>query len=253
MRTPSSLIPSLVALAAVSAVVACSSTATTTDAGTTTTTPSSTATATSTTAPDTGAPPADASASAPDTAVPLPPPASFDITSGTCVDTPSCGGVLDGTWDYSAACVPTNALSGLASACPTASFTKLAGKMAGRLTVQGNVIERKATLAVNADVTVPASCAQAVGGCAGVSAVLRSGPGVKSANCTGAGSCDCTLEADLVLDKSGTTFTTNGNTLTTSDGDEYSYCVTGGKLTHKQTKSGTPNKSEIGNYEATKR
>ncbi len=249
MRT--SLLPSLFTLAAVSAAVACSSVPANSDAGTTTPTPSSTATGT--TAPDTGAPPVDASASAPDTAVPLPPPATFDITSGTCVETPSCGGSLEGTWDYSAACVPTNALSGLASACPTASFTKLAGKMSGRLTVRGNVIERKATVAVNADVTVPAACAQPVGGCAGVSAVLRAGPGVKSANCTGTGSCDCTIDADLVLDKSGTTFTTSGNTLTTSDGDEYSYCVTGGKLTHKQTKSGNPNRSEIGNYEATKR
>lgn len=209
---------------------------------------------TATTTPDTGAPDATAT-SKPDAAVTLPPPASFDITSSAlCAYRAPCGGALEGTWDYSAACVPTSALSNLASACPTAEVTKIAGKMSGRLIIAGSTIERKATLAVTADITVPVSCAQPVGGCASVGTVLQSGPGVKSATCTGgAGPCACVVDADLVLDKSGTTFTVAGSTLTTSDGDEYAFCVTGGTLTHQQTKSGTPNKSELGGYEATKR
>ncbi len=247
MRTLRSLAPLALLLTATVAVAACSSTTTSPDGGTA---PTATATGTTST------PTPDASVTtAPDgSTTPPPPPASFAVTSGTCTETPPCGGSLEGTWDYSAACAPDTAFSEVTKACPTAKVTKLSGTMSGRLTIVGTSLTRKATIALKAEINVPTECATPVGGCTGLAAALK-GAGVKSATCpAGAGgSCDCVVEADNILDKSGTTFTTNGNTLVTSDGSEYSYCVAGSKLTHKQTKAGKPADEEIGSYEATKR
>jgi len=230
------------------AVAACSSTTTTPDGGTA---PDASATSTGTTP----TPTPDASATSTGTTPPaLPPPASFAVTVGTCTEAPPCGGSLKGTWDYSAACAPDTAFSEVTKACATAKLTKVSGTMSGRLTVAGTSLTRKGTLALKAEINVPTECATPVGGCAGLATAIKAA-GVKSAVCAAgaAGSCDCAIESDSPVDKTGTTFTTNGNTLITSDGSEYSYCVAGTKLTHKQTKAGKPADEEIGTYEATKR
>ncbi|HRG96455.1 MAG TPA: hypothetical protein PLR99_09415 [Polyangiaceae bacterium] len=228
------------------AVAACSSTTSTSDGGTA---PTATTTGTTPTATP------DASATSTGTTPPaLPPPASFAVTVGTCTETPPCGGSLEGTWDYSAACAPDTAFSEVTKACPTATLTKLSGTASGRLTIVGSSLTRKGTLALKAEINVPTECATPAGGCSGLATAIKAA-GVKSATCAAGagGSCDCTIENDVALDKTGTTFTTNGNTLVTSDGSEYSYCVAGSKLTHKQTKAGKPADEEIGVYEATKR
>jgi len=222
-----------------------------TDAGTS---PSSTSTGTSTgTTPTTP----------PDSAVPLPAPATFDLTSGTCTETAPCGGALAGTWDYSAGCISTADLADFQTqvrrACPTATVGAVVGTMSGRITFAGNAVTRKGTVAVTADLNLPAACVQpppASGDCNTVALLIQQAGGgqVKKATCAAAGqACDCKVDLAFVSDKNGTTYTTSGNKLTTSDGDEYDYCVTGTKLAHKQTKAGTPTTNEPGTFEATKR
>ena len=77
---------------------------------------------------------------------------------------------------------------------------------------------------------------------------------MKSVSCAAkADGCGCKVSTSNPIDKSGTTFTTSGDTLVTSDGDEYAYCVQGTKLTHKLTKAALADRNEPGSYEATKR
>jgi hypothetical protein len=247
-----------VALFGTAFAVACSSTTTgpsTDDAGTGSPDAATTATSTSTGS--------STSSSSADAGPNLPPPATFDLTSGVCADIPGCGGSLEGSWDYSAACIPDSAAKNLETqirkACATAAVTGVTGTMSGRVTFAGTSVVRKATTSLKISLSIPASCAaQAGGNCNLVAAAIQSQSGgqVRSANCKTAASgngCDCVLDSEAAGDKTGTTYATSGNTLITSDGDEYEYCVTGTKLTHKQTKSGSPNLTEPGNFEATKR
>ena len=177
------------------------------------------------------------------------------------METPPCGGALEGTWDYIAGCVSDADLADLEreiqKGCPSASLDKVSGSMSGRVIFAGKTVVRKATISINADVSIPKVCAdQAGGNCSFVAVAIKSAGGaqVKAATCANvADGCACTLETAVAADKSGTTFTTTGNTLLTSDGDEYSFCVAAGKLTHKQTKPGNPALVEPGAYEATKR
>lgn len=227
-----------------------------TDAGTAdaptataTTTGTSTATGTST---GTGAP---------DAAPTLPAPTPFSVVTGACTETPPCGGTLEGTWDYTAGCIPSADLDRFTSEirrqCPTATTGTVTGNMAGRITFAGNKVTRTAEATLTAPVLLPAECvAQANGNCNLVALAIRQGSGgmVSNVSCTAAGGgCDCRIAFGIGADKSGTTFTTNGDTLTTSDGDQYSYCVTGNKLTHTRTAAGAGSPQEPGHYEATKR
>ncbi len=216
-----------------------------------------TATATSTaTATGTGT-----GTTAPDAAVTLPPPAPFSMTTGTCVETPPCGGALEGTWDYSAGCLPQSEIDRFTAEirrlCPTSTVGLVTGNMSGRITFTGNTVKRTADASVTTNMTLPAECiAQANGNCNLVALGIRQGSGGKVSNvsCTAAGTgCDCIVAFGIAADKSNTTFTTSGNTFSTNDGDEYSYCVTGDKLTHTRTRAGATSEEEPGNYEATKR
>ncbi len=215
--------------------------------------PSATGTGTSTTAPSNTA----------DTSVPLPAPATFNLTSGTCAETAPCGGTLEGTWDYSGGCISDADLSAFEAqvrrACATATVGGVTGTMSGRVTFAGNNVTRRGTVAVTTDLTIPPACAQqppVSGDCNSVALLITqaSQGQVKKATCTAAGAgCNCKVDLAFASDKIGATFTTSGNKLITSDGDEYDYCVAGTKLTHKQTKAGTPTTNEPGSFEATKR
>lgn len=234
---------------------ACSSSTTTEgDAGADATAPTGTTTATSTgsTAPSTPQ----------DSAVPLPPPATFDLTSGTCTETTPCGGDPTGTWDYSAGCISDADLADFQAtvrqACPTATVSGVAGTMSGRVTFGGNAVTRKGTVSAKTDLTIPQACASQVGGdcnLVGQAIVTAGGGQVKGATCAtgGSGGCNCKVELAFSSDKIGTTYTTSGSKLTTSDGDEYDYCVKGQTLSHKQTRAGSRTSNEPGVYEATKR
>lgn len=235
-------------------MVACSSTVTpVSDAGATNAdaAPSTTTTTTST---GTGtSPPVDA-------AVPLPPPATVTLSTGTCTEAVPCGGAVEGTWDYSAACVSTSSLAGLTAqlqkACPSATVAATGGTLAGRITFAGSSVTRKGTLSLKADLGLPGTCTAPAGGnCSLVAASIKgSAPEVTSISCTTAtDGCTCKVELTADIDKANTTFTTSGSKLVTSDGDEYEYCVQGKKLTHKLTTSSNATHNEPGDYEATKR
>ncbi len=191
----------------------------------------------------------------PDTAPALPPPASVPLTSGACPGFEPCGGALEGTFDYSAGCIPDNALSQVNEQCKTAKFSNLKGTISGRITFAGGKVVRKANVAIAADLNVPGECTALLqNNCQIVGGYLATV--MKSANCKEAAApatgCDCKAELDLDDDRNDT-FTVSGNTLRIGSGDEYEYCVKGGQVAHRQSRAATAQSIEPGIFQAQKR
>ncbi len=162
-----------------------------------------------------------------------------------CSALQACGGDVVGTWDYTAGCVE-NPFTGLKSACPALTVTGLTGTAHGTLTFTATTVARNASATVAATISVPSSCAQPMGGCAGVQKQLTDAGLV--ATCAGAGDCSCSVSrSDSMDDSNG--YTASGTTITLSTGDKYEYCVSSGMLGYKAVNQ----QKESGQFDLKKR
>lgn len=152
--------------------------------------------------------------------------APVDI-DGTCPTLNACGGALSGTYDYTSGCVD-DVFAAARGSCPTLDATGVKVTVTGSLHFVNGALTRAATSSVSGTVIVPASCA--AGQCAAAESLLKNA--YPSAKCTGTSSCSCTINGTSATNNA-TTYTVSGSTVTTADGDTYSFCVDGSKVTYK--------------------
>lgn len=168
--------------------------------------------------------------------------APVDI-DGTCTPAKACGGSLSGTYDYERGCI-ADAFASARKSCPSIDTSGAKVVVKGSLTFSGNALTRAVTSTVSGSVVVPASCSS--GQCSLVESALKGA--FDSVTCSGSSACTCTISSTTTT-KNATTFTTSGSVVTTADGDTYSYCIEGGKLTYE----GKAAAAEDGVWSLTKR
>lgn len=173
---------------------------------------------------------------------PVPPASQTEAVvdiDGTCSAFAACGGVLEGTYDYTGGCVE-DVFAGARGACPALDATKAIVKVKGSVTFNGgNVLTRDVTVSIGGSITFPQSCS--LGQCAMIENELKST--FDSVSCSGSTGCTCTI-SNTEHQKDATTYTVQGSLLTTADGDEYSICVQGLDFTY----SGKSNGAEQGTF-----
>lgn len=181
----------------------------------------------------TTAPGTDASTPTPTT----PPPASTTDAQvevgAACPAFGACGGTLDGTYDYTGGCLG-DLLAPARARCPSLDASKAKVAVRGSLHFSGAALSRNIQSTVSGSVVFPATCT--AGQCAAVeSSLVQAGfPGTK---CSGSSDCTCTLSR-VDTRKDTTTFTTNGTTVTTGDGEAYEICAKGADLAYSGTSAG---------------
>lgn len=158
--------------------------------------------------------------------------APVDI-DGTCPSLTACGGSISGTYDYTAGCL-ADAFSAAKAQCPTLDTSGAKVIVKGSLYFSDGELKRAATSTISGSIVVPASCS--AGQCATVQAALKNA--FDSVTCTGSSSCTCTI-SNTSATNNDTTYTVSGSTVTTGDGDTYSFCIEGSKLTYKGKAAGS--------------
>jgi hypothetical protein len=178
------------------------------------------------------APAADGQATSPAT----PPPASSHEANvelgGTCASFTPCGGAPQGTFDYSEGCI-ASAASAVKAQCPTVDTSGLKVTVRGSLHFAGSALTRDAVATTSGTIVLPATCTQ--GQCKAVEQALATA--FDTVTCTGAAACTCTVQR-VDTTKDATSFTVNGTTLTTADGDSYGICVSGSSLAYQGRSAG---------------
>ena len=168
-------------------------------------------------------------------------PVTFDRT---CAAFSACGGSIGGTYDYTAGCVD-NVFDAAKTACPTIDVSGTKVTVTGSLHfTSGNKLTRASKVNIAGQVIVPATCARAQ--CAAVEAELRKV--FDSASCTGNAACTCTI-SDAKSANNTTTYAVSGSTVTTDDGETYSFCSEGSTLRYQGRSAG----SEDGEWSLKKR
>ena len=169
------------------------------------------------------------------------PPATVDITYGTCPAFTKCGGDIVGSWKVTGGCVSSDAFAEAKAQCDGLQESDVVIKASGTVVATATKIQRTTTLTLSAKVAVPKACAQGISNCALIGAGLQSGavPGVPkfdTATCTDAGtSCNCTV-ATTFEEKSDDSYTTADDVVTTTNPTRtFDYCVAGNKTTYKET------------------
>lgn len=160
------------------------------------------------------------------------------ITYGTCPAFTPCGGDEKGTWKVTGGCLSDEIVADAKTACPGFTTSNEVIKAKGIVTADGTNVVRQTQVKLTAKAFVPftGSCAQAGGNCQ-LLALGATQLGFDKATCVaadGGGGCDCDVEQSVV-NASSATYTKSGNTITTSGGDTFDYCVAGAKLSYKQT------------------
>jgi hypothetical protein len=171
-------------------------------------------------------------------------PAAISFGS-SCPGFNACGGDISGTWDYSGGCI-ADPFAAAKKQCPSATESNVSGNVVGTVNVFGNTIQRNAKATFTGTLTIPAECTMGAS-CAIVQQTLKAG--YDSVVCSGSASCDCVVSGHVDTG-SVSTFTMNGNTVTTDDGSTYDVCVAGNMLTEHETDA---NAAEPGVFQLTKR
>lgn len=157
------------------------------------------------------------------------------LTTGACPTLMPCGGDVLGTWDVSGACIEVPIESALA-ACPGAMITRREGRARGRVTFTAmpNIARRVAQSEATVEAFVPEVCAMAVGGCAGLQAILQRG--APSATCAAtATGCSCTASAAYTIDD-GDGYTIQGNEIVSSTlMKRWEYCIADNSLRYRDS------------------
>jgi hypothetical protein len=165
-------------------------------------------------------------------------------SSGSCGKVSPCGGDVVGTYNVSAACFDTAALSmNLIADCPGASANisglSVSGSASFNADTTYSVTE---TISATVSETLPASCLMMNGvtiTCAqldqAIQMLLTQIPGTyQSAHCSGGSSCTCTFTLVPQTTSETGTYTTSGTTITTTDStgstSSSEYCVQGNEL-----------------------
>lgn len=176
-----------------------------------------------------------------------PSPATVDIQSQCPAFTP-CGGAASGTWDYTGGCAELD-FTGLQQACSGVTISNTSATVQGRVVFGGGQVSRTYTATGKATVKVPATCAQPAGGCTVLQSEIQSGG--MSAKCSddGSGGCNCDVTSTM-SDAASTSYSVQGDTIVTGDGNQYDFCVQGGTMQYTHSSGSSP---EHGSFTLTKR
>ena len=176
-----------------------------------------------------------------------PSPASVQIAA-SCPSFTPCGGAVDGTWDYTGGCAELD-FSGMQQGCPGLTISNTSATVQARVVFGGGQVARTYTATGNAKVAVPATCAQPAGGCTVLQAEIQSGGMSAACQDDGSGGCNCDVTSTS-SDSASTTYTIDGDTVVTGDGNRYDYCVQGGTMQYTHSSGSSP---EHGSFTLTER
>jgi hypothetical protein len=160
------------------------------------------------------------------------------VEIGTCEDFTACGGDVEGTWAYSAGCLDPAALgfdpSMLSTFCPTATY-ETDFTVTGTVTFTDGAVLRDGGWSAIVSLDVPASCTTAIGGCVGLGALIATATPESASSCSDTAD-GCACEVQMGQDGwSATSYTTDGEVITLSDGRTFDYCVSGTTLEYVET------------------
>jgi hypothetical protein len=144
-----------------------------------------------------------------------------------------CGGAVLGTWDVAGGCFDLSIPNELMR-CPGASVTRTEGRARGRVIFGPSVANRAAQWEVEAELLIPALCANLAGGCMGIQGALRNVFPTTMCTSTGpANDCRCTVrQTGSIRDGDGYT-TMNNQIVSATAGRRWNYCVTGDRLRYR--------------------
>ena len=150
----------------------------------------------------------------------------------------ACGGDLDGTWSYQAACATSPLAAAITDYCDTATIQadRFEGGT-GMLTIGAGAFNLGVTVTIHVEATVPIACTQGFG-CAAAEQAIELGFNGVDAVCTTAGTdCSCTVDGPVATASQGSV-TTSAGVATVNGTDTYYYCVTGSKLEYRRFDDG---------------
>lgn len=163
----------------------------------------------------------------------------------SCPSVTPCGGSVQGTWDYTGGCAEID-LSQLKQACSGITVSDMSATVTGRVVFDAVQVTRQYTATGKAKINVPAVCAQPAGGCTVVQSEMG---GIATCSDDGSGGCNCNITSTVSDDKTDT-YTVQGDTVVTGDGNSYDFCVNGGSMTYRHSSG---NATEHGSFDLTKR
>jgi hypothetical protein len=163
---------------------------------------------------------------------------------GSCTALAACGGAPTGTWDYTSGCVE-DVFAKAREQCAGLDASAVDVRVKGSLFFSAAGLTRDASVTVSGSVVFPSSCA--LGQCETVESALKAG-GFPTASCTGASSCTCAIDRTETT-HDATTYTIDGSTVVTGDGERYSYCIEGGSLVYAGRSAG----AEVGTWKLARR
>lgn len=166
--------------------------------------------------------------------------APLDVRVTTpCTALVACGGAEAGTWDVSGGCIDLPVPSEL-MLCPGAMVTRAAGQARGRVTFSGGFARRAAQWEVEAEIVIPALCAQFAGGCAGIESTIRGALPEAACAANAAGDCRCAARQSGAIADNDLYTTERNQIVSAALGKRWDYCVDGGTLRyHDVSTSGT--------------
>jgi len=173
-------------------------------------------------------------------------PAAANVSlADSCPSFTPCGGSVEGTWDYTGGCAEVD-LSQLKQACSGITVSDTSATVTARVVFAAGEVNRTYTATGKAKLNVPAVCAQPAGGCTALQAAIGA-----DATCSddGSGGCNCNITSTASDDKTDT-YTVQGNTVVTGDGNSYDFCVNGDGMTYQHSSGDS---AEHGSFTLTKR
>lgn len=150
----------------------------------------------------------------------------------------ACGGSVLGAWSYRAGCSDQDLFAEARALCPALAVANQTIAASGTLTFASTTFDRVGTASVSADLTVPASCAAAAGGCAGVKSAIESSRAGTTATCSAAaaGACACATTVPIGSNDSGP-YVVVGSQITTDPGTasarSFHLCAQPGSLVYR--------------------
>jgi len=173
--------------------------------------------------------------------------ATVDLKESCPTFTP-CGGSVEGTWDYTSGCAELD-LSQLKQACSGITISDTSATVTGRVVFGAGQVNRTYTATGQAKLFVPAVCAQPAGGCTVLQSEIQSGGDTATCTDDGNGGCNCNITSTTSDDKIDS-YTVQGDTIVTGDGNSYDFCVSGGSMTYRHSSGDSV---EHGSFTLTKR
>lgn len=166
-------------------------------------------------------------------------PGNGAIQLGNCPAFSACGGELDGAWTLDGLCIDDD-MPFDTTECPGLTVVNTGGDVSGTLTFADGTLTSSVTSSITATLGIPSSCTMGLS-CAMIQGALAMSEGLDTATCSSSagGGCTCTVGV-LNSAMSSTTYTVDGDVVTTGDGDRFEYCVSGGTLRYSELDQETP-------------